>query len=94
MPESNENRLGLDFVLNQETVEIQQPFLEITLHPSDTTIIKDFLGNKGLNRFINAFYKYFIPIEYELDTQIEFVREENFILGDQEGTFMGMTTRL
>ena len=90
----SQDRLGVDFVLNQETLIIQQPVLYITIFPNKKSEVDHFLGKKGLLRFVDIFYKFFIPIEYIIKTEIEVKQEREFILDTEVGAYLGMSTRV
>lgn len=91
---SSDNRLGIDFVLHQKELKIQQPLLVVTIVTKDKNEIQKFLGKRGLLKFVSVFYKYFIPLEFEIETNFEVNKKEGFIIDSLEGSFLGMSTQL
>lgn len=89
-----EQRLGIDFVLHQETLTIQQPVLIVDIYPSRKSEVANFLKEEGILHFVSVFYKFFIPLEYKIETNVEIKQSEGFILEKEEGAFLGMTTRI
>jgi len=90
----SDNRLGVDFVLHQEKLRIQQPLLVVTIMPNDKNEIQKFLQKQGLLDFVLVFYKYFIPVEFEIETNFEVNKKEGFIIDQTKGSFLGMSTQL
>ncbi len=88
-----EQRLGVDFVLHQETLRVQQPLLSVTIFPDNKSEVIGFLKEKGILSFVSVFYKFFIPIEYKIETNVEVKQREGFIL-DEIGAFLGISTRV
>jgi len=94
MSAPKESILGLNLVLQQEELSIQQPFLEVTIIPKNNKNIQNYISEEDLKKIAHILYRYFIPFEYEISTNMECLRPEGFVLGQKEGTFMGITTRL
>jgi len=90
----SEGRLGQDFVLDQETLIIQQPVLNVEIQLKKKSDVAHFLGEKGILNFVDIFYKFFIPIEYMVKTEIELKQEKEFILDKEVGAYLGMSTRI
>lgn len=89
-----EDRLGVDFILNQETLKIQQPELKVSIFPKAKSEVTNYLKEKGILRFVSVFYKFFIPMEYKIDTKIEVKQKGGFILDREEAAFLGVSTRV
>ncbi|MDO6759142.1 hypothetical protein Q4566_02935 [Tamlana sp. 2_MG-2023] len=91
---SSENRLGVNFITKQDTLKIQQPVLHVTIQPDKKSEVDQFLGKNGLLDFVTIFYKFFIPMEYHIKTEIEVNKEGEFILDTGVGAYLGMSTRV
>ncbi|MBU2951690.1 hypothetical protein KO493_13375 [Tamlana agarivorans] len=91
---NSENRLGVNFITEQETLRIQQPVLYVTIKPNKKSEVDQFIGKNGLLDFITIFYKFFIPMEYHIKTEIEVNKEGEFILDKEIGAYLGMSTRV
>ncbi|KAB1067636.1 hypothetical protein F6U93_10140 [Tamlana haliotis] len=90
----SENRLGIDFITHQETLSVQQPVIYVSIQPCKKNEVDQFLGKSGLLRFVEVFYSFFIPIEYNVRTEIEVNQENEFILDKEVGAYLGMSTRV
>lgn len=91
---SNNNQLGVDFTLHQDYSKEEFPFLHITIHPSDKRSIKDYIGEHGLKKVINAFMSYFLPLDYEFTIEITYRSPNDFVLEKNVGCYMGVDTIL
>jgi len=61
--ENKINRLGVTLVTQSEQTKINQPYLEVNIGPIKEAEIETYINNKGLEKFVESFYDYFIPIE-------------------------------
>lgn len=87
--------LGVDFVCGEDySIPIVE--YEFTIGPLKNTKAADYLDNGSLTKFLNCFYSYFVPVEFEAKTKI-IVDETalNFILNKNgEGPVLGFETAI
>ncbi|OBQ56570.1 hypothetical protein JJL45_12800 [Tamlana sp. s12] len=90
----SENKLGVNFVLQQDSLTIQQPTLHIKVQPQSNSDLAPIVGSQGFTRFLQVFYKFFIPFEYHIKTEIQVKEADEFILGSAYDAYLGMATRV
>lgn len=87
--------LGVDFVCgeNYNTPVVQYVF---TIGPLKNTQASDYLKEGAVTKFLNCFYNYFIPIEFDVKTKIVLnTKEQNFHLGGEfAGPVLGYETAI
>lgn len=92
--EKGEN-LGVDLVLGVDESIVLHPQINATIGPINEQNIKNFVDDSPTMRFIQVFYEYFIPMEMEVNTQIDFEHNnKGFVLLENEPALMGLTTTL
>lgn len=92
--EKGEN-LGVDLVLGVDESIVLHPQINATIGPINEQNIKNFVDDSPTMRFIQVFYEYFIPMEMEVNTQIDYEHNnKGFVLHENEPTLMGLTTTL
>ncbi|WP_339702515.1 hypothetical protein [uncultured Marixanthomonas sp.] len=93
--EKEKNSLGVDLVLGVDESTILCPEVNAKIGPVNKNNIKNFIEGSPTMRFIQVFYDYFIPMEMEVKTKIDFERStEGFVLHENEPALMGLTTTL
>lgn len=92
--EKGEN-LGVDLVLGVDESIVLHPQINATIGPINEQNIKNFVDDSPTMRFIQVFYEYFIPMEMEVNTQIDYEHNnKGFVLHENEPALMGLTTTL
>ncbi|PZW41563.1 hypothetical protein LX95_01244 [Mesonia algae] len=87
--------LGVDLVLGVDESIVLHPQINATIGPINKQNIKNFVDDSPTMRFIQVFYEYFIPMEMEVNTQIDFEHNnKGFVLHENEPALMGLTTTL
>lgn len=89
-----ELKLGVNLITEAEETELLQPYLEVKIGPINPSEIDDFIGNKGVQEFLNAFYSYFIPLELEVTTKYIVAKTNNFILNEHKSSSLGLSTSI
>lgn len=87
--------LGVDFICG-DAIENDVVNLEFIIGPLQNTQAVDYLQMGSVQRFLDCFYSYFIPVEYQLETKV-LVSEskQNFLLESKlEGPVLGYETCL
>lgn len=87
--------LGVDLVLGVDESIVLHPQINATIGPINEQNIKNFVDDSPTMRFIQVFYEYFIPMEMEVNTQIDYEHNnKGFVLHENEPALMGLTTTL
>jgi len=87
--------LGVDLVLGVDQSIVLHPQINATIGPINEQNIKNFVDDSPTMRFIQVFYEYFIPMEMEVNTQIDYEHNnKGFVLHENELALMGLTTTL
>ena len=81
-------------ILTNEENEILEPTLEVTIGPIKENDVNKYLEKDGILKFINIFYDYFIPMEFEVHTHIEVHSADGFTLNSENEPIMGLSTYL
>lgn len=93
--EENGESLGIDLVLGVDKSIVLHPQINATIGPINEQNIKNFVDDSPTMRFIQVFYEYFIPMEMEVNTQIDYEHNnKGFVLHENEPALMGLTTTL
>lgn len=93
--EENGESLGVDLVLGVDESIVLHPQINATIGPINEQNIKNFIDDSPTMRFIQVFYEYFIPMEMEVNTQIDYEHNnKGFVLHENEPALMGLTTTL
>lgn len=90
----SETRLGVDFVLQQDTLTLNQPTLQIIIQPQSKKQCAQFIEGQSLKQFLRVFYEYFIPFEYHIKTEVQAKEADAFILGSTFDAYLGIATRV
>ncbi|MCW5518543.1 hypothetical protein J1N09_01740 [Aureitalea sp. L0-47] len=93
-PQKHDNQLGVDMVLVSEETEVLQPILEVTIGPVSESKINNYLKKDGILNFINTFYDYFVPMEFEVETKFIVDNENGFSLDTASSPIVGISTRI
>ncbi|MGB0950093.1 MAG: hypothetical protein ACPGU0_08325, partial [Marinirhabdus sp.] len=89
------DKLAVNMVLGVEESVVRCPEIEVNIGPVKKKNIKNFIKNTPHMRFLNVFYDYFLPMEMDVTTKIDFERSRNnFVLDQTEPAIMGLTTAL
>lgn len=89
------DKLGVDLVLGVEESTILCPEIEVCIGPVSNKNVKNFVAGTSWMKFIATFYEYFIPMEMEVRTKVDSIKnEDNFVLNETEPAIMGLTTAL
>jgi len=92
--ESNDFKLGVNLVLNSTYTKVLSPLLEVTIGPISESIINNFVKKDRVMKFINNFYNYFIPLEYDVKTQFIVPNKNSFQLGNVNSAIIGISTNI
>ncbi|MGI9544835.1 MAG: hypothetical protein ACR2MX_16345, partial [Cyclobacteriaceae bacterium] len=63
----NENVVGVDFIMGQQ-IKDYYPELDVTIGPVNN--LTDYLENGTHHRFLQTYYEFFLPVEYEVNTEV------------------------
>lgn len=63
----NENVIGIDFIMGQQ-VKDYYPELDVTIGPVPN--LTDYLKNGTHHKFLQTFFGFFLPVEYEVNTEV------------------------
>ncbi|WP_346854006.1 hypothetical protein [uncultured Draconibacterium sp.] len=87
--------LGVDFICG-DAIENDVVNLEFSIGPLQNTEAVDYLKMGSVQRFLDCFYSYFVPVEYEVKTKVVVSEtKQNFLLESQlEGPVLGYETCL
>lgn len=86
--------LGVNLITQSKQTEILEPYLEVEIGPIATQDIDTICGNHGVQKFLEAFYSYFIPLELDVKTKYSVANKDGFVLNKNKSSSLGLTTRL
>jgi len=89
-----EETLGVDMVLESETMEVLQPMLDVTIGPVSVAKVHQFKNDPGMSKFLQTFYDYFLPMELDTETNYKIEEEYNFLLNEIAAPIMGVSARI
>lgn len=87
-------RLGHDTVLEHTGQGIHVPALEVVIGPIAAKNLDRYLHQVKLNKFLNVFYDYFIPMEMKVKTKLLVDKDCEFLLGETNNSILGYSSRL
>jgi predicted component of type VI protein secretion system len=87
--------LGVDFICG-DAIENDVVNLEFIIGPLQNTEAIDYLQMGSVQRFLDCFYSYFVPVEYQVKTKVLVSKtNQNFLLESMlEGPVLGYETCL
>jgi len=89
-----EDRLGVDSVLEHSGMHIAHPYLEVTIWLKNNSEIKSYVSDKGINKFLEIFYSYFLPLELDVKTKYEVKGDLGFSLDPKANSTIGISTKI
>lgn len=88
------NVLGFNFTLHSNKSQFSYPILDIIIGPIEINKLEYYIHKEGLNKFLNVFYEYFIPLEFNLNTKFEVSSESGITLNEEQQPVLGFSTQL
>ena len=77
------NTLGEDFICGEYDSDTD-PVMEFTMGPLKNSTVEDWLENGSYSKFLNCFYSFFVPVEFEVTTSLKVSeQQQQFIIHDQ-----------
>ena len=92
--QQSNNRLGVDVILNNIDNVIAHPYLEATIWLKNNQEIASYVSNKGINKFLEVFYSYFLPLELDVKTKYQVKSSLGFSLDDKDNATIGVSTKI
>ncbi|WP_103070932.1 hypothetical protein [Aquimarina sediminis] len=90
---SNNDTLGVNFVLELSDSQVLCPVFEIEVGPVERKNMRKFLQNGVARKIITTFCDYFIPLEIETKLNITYSEKESvFVLNETDNPRLGLTT--
>lgn len=90
----NNDILGMSLVTQTKKTRIAVPLIEIKIGPISQLELREFCNDKDVQDFLSLFYKYFLPLEFEITTTFLNNREQKFILDDTNNPIIGVSTNI
>ena len=56
--------------------------------------IKSYVSDKGINKFLEIFYSYFLPLELDVKTKYEVKGDLGFSLDPKANSTIGISTKI
>lgn len=90
-----ESKLGVDFVCGDNFADNGKT-LEFKIGPLKNTKVPDYLADGPLNKFLNCFYGYFVPIDFDVKSNVYIDKtEQGFELNEaHSGLVLGYETAI
>ena len=92
--QQSNNRLGVDVILNSVDNAIAHPYLEATIWLKNNQEIGSYVSNEGINKFLEVFYSYFLPLELDVKTKYEVKSSLGFSLDEKDNSTIGISTKI
>ncbi|WP_152973263.1 hypothetical protein [Lacinutrix mariniflava] len=92
--QQSNNRLGVDVILNNIDNVIAHPYLEATIWLKNNQEIASYVSNKGINKFLEVFYSYFLPLELDVKTKYQVKSSIVFSLDEKDNATLGVSTKI
>jgi len=91
---SEDIKLGVNFVTQAKESSVYHPFLEVVIGPVCESRIDTYLNEDEALKFINVFYDYFMPLELDVVTEFVVNKKEGFVLNEEQGPIIGVSTKI
>lgn len=86
--------LGVDFVCGDHYDDFGKT-MEFSIGPLKNTKVAEYLENGALAKFLNCFFDYFVPIDFDVNTKIIVDSvEQGFVLNEIEAPVLGFETAI
>ncbi|AUC76947.1 hypothetical protein [Olleya sp. Bg11-27] len=93
-PQEEHKRLGIDSVLDNAGHHLAHPYLEVTIWLKSNKEINSYVSDKGINKFLEVFYSYFLPLELDVTTKYEVKGDLGFSLDAKDCSTIGISTKI
>ncbi len=86
--------LGTSFTLHHDYHTVLFPTLEVEIGLIEDHEVEEYMQKDSVLKFVNVFYDYFIPIEFDIITKFNVNLKNELSLNNEQQPIMGITTRI
>ncbi|MGB0879729.1 MAG: hypothetical protein ACPGTO_04100 [Polaribacter sp.] len=86
--------LGVNFIAKTKKTTIGVPFVEFKIGPVTKSNLKKYYKNSEITKFLEIFYSYFLPLEFQVKTSFFGNKDEKIVLKEDMPPIMGVSTNI